>query len=47
MATAYINASQPSLGRATALEELDAIWQKEITQELGFENYAAMIATLH
>ena len=27
-------------------EELDAIWHKEITQELGFANYAAMIGSL-
>ena len=26
--------------------QLDEIWQQQITAELGFENYAAMIATL-
>jgi len=27
-------------------EELDAIWQEQITAELGYRDYAAMIATL-
>ena len=30
----------------SVVNELDAIWHKEITLELGFEDYAAMIATL-
>lgn len=31
----------------SVVEELDAIWRKEITRELGFEDYAAMISALH
>lgn len=31
---------------AEVCAELDAIWHRRITRELGFENYAAMIATL-
>ena len=40
-----VGESRQQLG-ADVVAELDSIWRKRITRELGFENYAAMIAEL-
>jgi aryl sulfotransferase len=40
-----VGLSREALG-ADAVRELDELWQERITKELGFSDYAAMIATL-
>ena len=43
--TGQVGEARQQLGKDVALE-FDAIWQERITADLGFEDYASMIATL-